>query len=76
MIFSELCLDWFYLFQLMPNIRLGAIHDGTGDSKSCPVANNFVMTGLPGTINLLNTFIFSACSIAQFKTSLLNISTR
>jgi hypothetical protein len=56
--------------------RLGAVHDGTFfnnvDARMCPAEENNIMTPLLGAFyNAKAMFIFSKCSIAAFKSTLL-----
>lgn len=55
---------------------LGSQHDsepGIAIAANCPQSDNYIMTPTSGayTNNLLNQFLFSNCSILQFKKGLL-----
>ena len=50
---------------------LGSIHDGDPGETGCPSANNYIMAPGPAAANYQNKNLFSACSIAQFKNTLL-----
>jgi hypothetical protein len=53
----------------------GANHDvGSGETLNCPTSLNYIMAPAPQQSNLLNKFMFSSCSIAQFKSTLLSSS--
>ena len=52
--------------------NLGSNHDGSSSAAGCPSSYNYIMSPSPSNTNLLNQYIFSPCSIFQFKKALLN----
>ena len=57
---------------------LGSQHDGLSPALNCNPSSNFIMTpgALVNTPFLSNQYLFSSCSISQFKQGLLSATLR